>query len=373
MSDVRKNALAGVQRMVIKLGTQLLSDKSRGLDQAYISSIATQVANLRQRGIRCTLVSSGAIGCGMAELKLTRRPTDLAQLQAVAAIGQRKLVDTWADALGPHGIHAAQLLITRDDIENRARYLNLRNTIAAVHDLGGVPIINENDTVSTDEIIKITFGDNDILAAMVTNALRANVLVLMTVVDGVLDAGGRRIDVVDNPEQAQKLVRAEKTRLGKGGMSSKVEAARMVTGAGDVLVIVNGRMENVLEKLVDGQEIGTLFVPAAHKRSSRARWIGSVRPVGTILVNENCVKALVQRHGSLLAVGVVDVRGTFKRGDVVDVVGPASQIVARGLSNYNAADVSRIQGKKTAEVRSLLKEEAYDEVIHRDNLVVLTA
>ncbi len=370
MSEARKQALAGIRSIVIKLGTQLLFDKDNRIDAAFAASIAQQIITLRQRGIRCTLVSSGAVGCGMRMLGLSRRPTDLARLQAIAAIGQRRLMDGWADAFEPLKIHVAQLLITRDDIESRSRYLNLRNTITAVHELGAVPIINENDTVSTDELIRITFGDNDILAAMVANAMRANLLVLMTVVDGLQDAAGQRVSVIKDLEQARALVRADKSPLGKGGMNSKVEAARMVTGSGEALVVVNGRMERVLPRLIEGEEVGTLFLPAPRKRSSRARWIGSVRPRGSILVNENCVKALAQRNSSLLAVGVVDVQGDFDRGAVVGIVGPDGKIVARGLSNYDAEDLVRIKGKKTSEIRALLKEAAYDEVVHRDNLVV---
>jgi glutamate 5-kinase len=370
MNDTRKKYLAHVRTAVVKLGTQLLADSEGKLDAAYVGTIAKQVATLRERGVRVTIVSSGAIGAGIRELKLAKRPTDLAQLQAVAAVGQRRLMDTWADAFEPYGMPVAQILLTREDIEARTRFLNLRNTIAAAHGLGAVPIINENDTNSTDELVRISFGDNDILAALVTHALRADLLVLLSVVDGILDASGNSVRLVGSLEQAKELIRAEKSALGKGGMNSKVEAARMVTGSGEALVIGHGRMENVLTRVLDGEEVGTLFAPGPRKRSAWGRWIGSVRPAGVIVVDDGAARALSERNRSLLAAGVVSVEGTFEPGDVVEIRDAAGKPIARGLTNYRATDVERVRGKKTVEVRALLAEAAYDEVVHRDNLVV---
>jgi glutamate 5-kinase len=370
MNETRQKYLAHVRTVVIKLGTQLLADQDGRLDAAFIGTVARQVAGLRERGVRVTIVSSGAIGCGIRELKLHKRPTDLGHLQAVAAVGQRRLMDTWADAFDPFGLPVAQILLTREDIEARARFLNLRNTIAAAHELGAVPIINENDTISTDEIVRISFGDNDILAALVTHALRADLLVLLSVVDGILDTTGVSVRLVETLEHAKELVRVEKSALGKGGMNSKVEAARMVTGSGEALVIAHGRMENVLTRVLAGEEIGTLFVPGPRKRSAWGRWIGSVRPAGVIVVDEGAARAVAEKDRSLLAAGVIRVEGAFERGDVVEIRDDAGKPLARGLTNYASADVERVRGKKTADVRALLAEAAYDEVIHRDNLVV---
>ena len=262
MDDTRKQILAAVRTAVVKLGTQVLSDADGRLDAAFIATIAHQVAGLRARGIRVTLVSSGAIGAGLRELNLPRRPTDLAKLQAVAAVGQRRLMDVWAAAFASHQLPVAQLLLTREDIDDRTRFLNVRNTIGAVHEVGAVPIINENDTISTDELVKITFGDNDILAALVTNALRADLLVLLTGVDGLLDSAGAPVRLVEDLEQARELVRADLSATGKGGMASKLEAARMVTDCGETLVVANGREADVLLRIYDGEPFGTLFVPA---------------------------------------------------------------------------------------------------------------
>jgi glutamate 5-kinase len=358
-----------VKSVVVKLGTQLLSDREGKLDADFLSQIAQQVAALRSRGIHVTIVSSGAIGAGLRELNLPKRPTDLGKLQAVAAVGQRKLMDAWADAFEPHRMPVAQLLLTREDIENRVRFLNTRNTIFSAQEMGAVPIINENDTISTDELIKITFGDNDILAALVAHALRANLLVLLSVVDGILDSEGKSVRLIDNIDSATALVRSEKSSLGKGGMNSKVQAAKTLTDAGEAMVVADGRMANVLERILNGEEVGTLFVPAGKKLSSRSRWIGSVRPSGSILVDAGCAKALREHNRSLLAAGVTGVDGRFERGDVVGIVSPEGALIAKGLSNYSSSDVGKIKGMKTTQVRTLLAEAAYDEVVHRDNLV----
>lgn len=368
--NVRETHLAPVRSVVIKLGTQLLTDPSGRLDNAFLAAIACQVAALRSRGILVTIVSSGAVGAGVAELNLSARPTDLAKLQAVAAVGQRRLMDAWAEAFASSSLHVAQLLLTREDVDHRQRFLNLRNTIHAVHELGGVPIINENDTISTDEIVKITFGDNDILAALVTHALRADLLALLTVVDGILDADGAPVRLVESIDTARELVRSEKSALGKGGMDSKLNAAQMVTDAGSAMVVANGRMPDVMVNLLAGEEVGTLFVPGAKRRSARSRWIGSARPVGTIVIDDGAVKALVEKNRSLLPAGIQKVQGDFERGDVVAITGASGQLIARGLSNYTATEIEKIRGMKTSQVRAMLAEAAYDEVVHRDNLVL---
>lgn len=362
--------LATVRSIVVKLGTQLLSDKDGRLDAAFIATIASQVAVLRERGIRATIVSSGAVGAGLRELNLPKRPTDLAKLQAVAAVGQRRLMDVWAAAFAAHQMPVAQILLTRDDIDDRVRFLNVRNTIHAIHELGSVPILNENDTISTDELVKISFGDNDILAAMVTHALRADLLVLLSVVDGVLDAEGKPQRLIERVEGARELVRTDKSALGKGGMNSKLEAARMVTESGEAMVIADGRMTDILPRVLGGEELGTLFVPGGRKWSARSRWIGAARPAGMIVVDAGAATAVAEKNKSLLPAGIVRVEGVFERGDVVAIANTEGRIIARGLSNYAAADVQRISGRKTAEVRTLLGDAAYDEVVHRDNLVV---
>jgi glutamate 5-kinase len=370
MQPERKQYLSGVKTVVLKLGTQLLGDAQGRLDVDYLSSVASQVVQLHQRGIAVTIVSSGAIAAGMAELCLPARPTDLAKLQAVAAVGQRRLMDGWAMAFAPHRLPVAQLLVTRQDIDDRPRFLNLRNTIHAVHELSAIPIINENDTVSTDEIVAISFGDNDILAAMVAHALSAHLLVLMSVVDGLLDQNRQPVRMVQNIAEAAALVRDEKTAGGKGGMNSKLLAAKTVSDAGDAMAVVDGRMDRVVLRLLDGEEVGTLFLPAARRRNSRDRWIGAARPVGSIFVDSGAVKALIEQHRSLLPAGITSVDGDFQRGDLVAIRSADGTLIARGLSNYRAEQIQAIRGKKTDEVRRLLLDAAYDEVVHCDNLVM---
>jgi glutamate 5-kinase len=288
-----RSQLCSIQSLVVKIGTQTLSDPAtKRLDVDYIHTIAQQVAEIMaDRNISVTVVSSGAVGAGMAELNLQKRPTDLPVLQAVAAVGQRRLMDAWAQAFAPHQRHVAQVLLTREDIDSRKRFLNLRNTIHAVHELGCVPIVNENDTISTDEMVRISFGDNDILAAHVSAALRADLLVLLSNVDGVLDVQGQSIRTIEKTEQALSLIRRDKSQLGKGGMNSKFTAAGMMTSGGEYLVVAHGRSPDVLHQILDGQDIGTIFLPRRARSTGRAKWIGAARAKGSIIVDDGATVA----------------------------------------------------------------------------------
>jgi glutamate 5-kinase len=372
---LRASHLSAVRSVVIKLGSQLLSTKDRRLDTAYLATIAAQVKALRDRGLRVTIVSSGAVAAGLAELNLPSRPTDLARLQAVAATGQPRLMNAWSAAFAPHALTVAQILLTYEDIEHRSRFLNLRNTLTALHDLGAVPIINENDTVSTAEIARITFGDNDILASLVATAIRAELLILLSNVDGLLDAAGQPVRTIHSLDHAASLVRKEKSALGKGGMDSKLQAARRLTASGDCLIVAHGRTPDILPLLLAAHPHGSFFPPATSpgrtKVSSRTRWIGAKRPTGTIQVDAGAARAITKNNKSLLPAGILasSVTGDFDRGALISVLDPDHQTIALGLTNYSAQDIRLIAGKKTAEVRTLLGPAAYDEVIHRDNLL----
>ena len=372
--SLRKSVLKKARRIVVKLGTQLLTapqgDKS-SLDVTYIRAIAKQVAALRQRRIEVTLVSSGAIGAGCMELELSKRPTDVAQLQAIAAAGQPRLMTLFHQAFEKQGIKIAQLLLTRDDFEQRVRFLNIRNSVNHLQKLGCVPIINENDTVSVDEL---RFGDNDILAALVCNALRADVLVILFPLDGLLDAKGQTVDLVTDALAAADAVQDTKTRFGTGGMSTKLHAARLVTDAGEVAVIANGRQPDVLPRLFDAERLGTVFVPADRKLDSRQRWIGlTKKPVGTISIDAGAATALQSRGKSLLASGVTDATGRFEYGEIVLVRDETGREVARGLTNYSADELHRIMGRRSDKFEKILGRKAYAEVVHRDNLVMTRA
>ncbi|MEX2216601.1 MAG: glutamate 5-kinase [Phycisphaeraceae bacterium] len=367
-TTLRQSILAGARRLVVKFGTQLLTGDDGHLDVAYIHEMASQIAALRKDGYEITVVSSGAIGAGLAELKMDKRPRDVAELQAVAAVGQRRLMTYLHDAFLPHSLGVGQVLVTRGDFDDRQRYLNIRNCITHLHRLGCVPILNENDTVAVEEL---RFGDNDQLAALTCNALRADALILLTVVNGLLDEKGQRIDLVDELAAVQGHVRAEKSRLGSGGMQSKLTSVGLATEAGEIAVIANGREPNVLRRLLAGEaDLGTVFAPAKKKLDARQRWIGlTKRPAGMLTIDDGALAAL-KRGKSLLPAGIKKVEGTFDRGDVIAVLDKEGHEVARGLSNYSADETRLIQGLKSSQLGKTLGREAYDEVIHRDHLVM---
>ncbi|MGF1635121.1 MAG: glutamate 5-kinase [Phycisphaerae bacterium] len=369
---LREQLASPSSNVVVKLGSQVLVSPAGGLDGAFLADMARQVAGAVQAGWRVTLVSSGAIAAGSAALGLSQRPRDLAKLQAVAAVGQRLLMDAWGEAFSAVGLAVAQVLLTREDMDKRVRFLNTRNTIHAAQDLKAVPIVNENDTVSTDEIVRISFGDNDLLAATVAQALRADVLVLLSVVPGLQGPDGKVVPEVARLSDVADLVRADRSAAGRGGMGSKLEAAKLVTAAGERLVIAAGREPEVLSRILSGERVGTTFLPAAGgRRAGRSRWISAARTAGAILVDAGAAKALAGGRASLLPAGVVGVEGSFGRGDPVLVRTEGGEAVARGLTNYAAEAVRQVAGKKTAEVRKLLGEGAYDEIIHRDNLLLV--
>ena len=287
----RKTLLAGVKSVVIKIGTNALSDASGRLDTALLAHFAEQVAALVDRKIRVTMVSSGAIGAGITQLGLPTRPKDLPMLQAAASVGQSILMNLFAHAFKPHNLHVGQILITRGDFEAKGRYLNLRNCIHALHKSHCIPIINENDSVAVAEI---RFGDNDLIAAQVTNLLRADLLILLSVVDGLLDPAGKTVPIVQDVDDASANVDdKKKSSRGSGGMGSKLMAAGTVKTAGEPVLIANGKRPNVITDLMNGVDTGTLILPTSKKLSSRSRWIGlTARPKGTIVVDDGAAKAL---------------------------------------------------------------------------------
>jgi len=372
MSEATRNkVMSAVGSLVVKIGTNVLTSDRGDVDNALVTHLASSIARLMKRGLEVTVVSSGAIGTGLDLLDLRKRPDDLPRLQACAAVGQAHLIQTFDTRLRKQGYHAAQILITRDDFEDRTRYLNIRNCINALHELGAVPILNENDTVSVDEI---RYGDNDIIAAMVTNNLRADLLVLLTAVDGLCRdaARGDVIDVVERIDRnIERMVDGTLSVHGTGGMASKLEAVRMVTQSGEPAVIACGRRRNVLADLLDGKKIGTLFLPTPSKMTSRKRWIAfTVRARGRLTVDDGAAKALCEKGKSLLASGIVGASGSFKAGDLLVIADAGGNEIARGLTNYDSDAVAKIRGRKSSEFRKILGEKPYDEVIHRDNLVL---
>ncbi len=370
---VRETALKQARHVVVKIGTQLLTKQTSaglGIDTAFVRKIVAQIATLHRTGYQITVVSSGAIGAGCCELKLTERPTDVASAQAVAAVGQRRLMTHWQTALSKVGLGCGQVLLTRSDFDDRVRFLNVRNCVARLHELQCIPVFNENDSVAVEEL---RFGDNDLLAGLTANAVKAEALILLTGVDGLLDDDGSVIDYVDDVVAFGSKVRAVKSTWGSGGMSTKLEAARVVTDAGEVAVVANGRTKDVLLRILRGERIGTVFAPAERKLDGRQRWIGlTARPAGSVTIDEGAVAALTQRGKSLLATGISEVTGRFERGDVLLVRSQPGREVGRGLSNYSAEELRLIKGHKSSAFEALLGRPGYAEVIHRDNLVVLS-
>ncbi len=368
---IRQQLVKTVRSVVVKVGTAVLTDDRGQLDTSMIASIARQIATLRQRGLHVTLVSSGAVGAGVGLTGQPRRPRSVPMMQASAAIGQPMLMTLYARTLAKHDLHVGQVLVTRTDFEERTKYVNICNTIAALHRLNAIPIINENDTISVDELDR--FADNDTIAALMANLLRADLLIILTVVDGLLDTQGRVIDLVTKVDgEVRAFVKSDRSPLGSGGMASKIGAIKLFTDAGEPAIIACGRTPNVLLKIMEGQRIGTVFAPADRKRSARDRWIGAaVRPAGQITVDPGAVNALRQGGKSLLASGIREVTGDFERGEIVRVVDPDGRPVAQGLTNYSRPELDKIKGLKSTEFAAVLGRKPYDEAIHRDNLVLL--
>ena len=377
MADLLRQEIAALAAtIVVKVGTRVLTNQAGQLDHERIAQLAGQLHLVIQTGRKVVLVSSGAVGAGMGRLGLKQRPTDLAHLQAVAAVGQSLLVEAYERSLWVYGRHAAQVLLTAEDLEHRVRYLYARNTLLTLLELGAIPIINENDTVSVEEL-QTTFGDNDRLAAIVTNCIRAPLLVLLSDVEGLYngDPALPTSRVIPTVEQLDRsildLVRDRAGGLSKGGMASKLEAARLATTAGENVIIASGRSPNVLGRIIGGEQVGTLFLAQGRTLAARKRWIGfTVKPRGKLLLDEGAREAIQCQGRSLLAIGIVGVEGRFGQGDVVAVCDLAGAEVARGLSNYAADDVQRIKGLKTQQIAGVLGHCPYDEVVHRDNMVV---
>jgi glutamate 5-kinase len=378
IDPVRQEVIALAHTAVIKVGTNVLAGPDGTLEQERIEHLAEQIHNLREQGRRVALVSSGAIGAGVGRLGLARRPTDLRHLQACAAVGQTFLMRAWEECLARHGIPTAQILLTAGDFDSRTRYLNARNTIVTLFEFGCLPIINENDTVS---IAEIRFGDNDHLAALVTNLLQAPLLVLLSVVDGLYasdpdsaaEAPALLSTVTNIDGSVMDRAGPGRSTLGSGGMRSKLRAARLATVAGESVVIANGRREGVLDDLFRAEPVGTLFLPQDRTLPAWKRWLGyTAQPRGRLIVDAGAENAVRTQGRSLLPIGVVQVAGSFGKGDVVTLVGPEGEEFARGLSNYAAGELDRVRGLRTEQIRELLGAVPYEEVVHRDNLVVLS-
>lgn len=360
---------------MVKIGSALLTNDGKGLDLLRIEQWAAQIAELKLAGIEVVLVSSGAVAAGMSRLGWTERPGSMELLQAAAAVGQTKLVQTYEDLFQPYGLHTAQILLTHDDLSDRKRYLNARNTLRALLAMAVIPIVNENDTVTTDEI---KVGDNDTLGALVANLVEADALILLTDQDGLFDADPRQnphatlIRHAQATDSALVAVAGSGGKLGRGGMATKIRAAQLAARSGAVTVIAGGRIDRVLTRLRAGESVGTYLEPDLAPLVARKQWLaGHLQMKGELVIDSGAARALLNQGKSLLAVGVVSVKGSFQRGECVAVKSEQGLTLARGLVNYDAQDAAKIVGQSTQQIKSLLGFINEPELIHRDNLVVL--
>lgn len=367
--------VAAAKRWVVKIGSALLTNDGEGLDRVAIAGWVEQIVKLRQQGIEVVLVSSGSVAEGMARLGWKQRPKAMHDLQAAAAVGQMGLVQAWEQAFQAHGVHSAQVLVTHDDLSDRKRYLNARSTLLALIAHGVVPVVNENDTVVTDEI---RFGDNDTLGALITNLVEADLLVIMTDQQGMFDSDPRNnasAALISHARASDPALLAmaggSGGALGKGGMATKVRAAQLAARSGADSIIVGGRLPEVLSRIYKAEDVGTLLTAEASPMAARKQWLaGHLQMRGVLTLDEGAARVLREKGVSLLPVGVRDVTGNFSRGEMVSCVGPDNQRVACGLVNYSADEARRIMGKGSDAIASILGYVDEKELIHRDNMVV---
>ncbi|QEY25405.1 glutamate 5-kinase [Neisseria zalophi] len=365
--------LNNAKLIVVKVGSSLVTSEGRGIDQAALNQWATQIAQLQKNGIDVVFVSSGAIAEGIKRLGWPKRPTALNELQAAAAVGQMGLAQAYETAFHPHNIHTAQILLTHEDLSNRTRYLNARSTLRMLLSKGIVPIINENDTVTIDEI---KLGDNDTLGALVTNLVDADILIILTDQKGLYDSDPRKnpraqfINCIEaeHPE-LEKMAGGAGSGVGTGGMYTKVRAAKRAALSGASTVVASGHEENILVRLMNGEQIGTLFTSSHSRVAARKQWLlGHVQQAGSIIVDEGAENALIQGHRSLLPVGCVRVDGHFHRGELVAVLNTEGKEIARGLVNYSSGEISKILRIPSEYIADKLGYVNEPELIHRDNM-----
>ena len=364
------------RRVVVKLGTGVVTTGLGELDTARVTSVCGQIAALRARGTEVIIVSSGAVGLGMGALGLARRPKDVSKKQACAAIGQSRLMQTWQAGFTPHGLTVAQLLLTHEDLRARDRYLGIKRCLHQLVAYGTVPVINENDTVSAAEIQAILrFGDNDMLSAMVASLVQAQYLVILSTAPGLIDlkGTGEVVPVVERiTPEIEAMAGGTTSETATGGMISKIAAARLATRAGCGVFVASGSESEILAKLFCGRGPGTFFVPNGLPLEARKRWLAYFqRPTGTLRVNPRAIPALREQGRSLLAVGVTGADGRFAAGEIVNIAGPDGLVFARGKTAFGHAEIPAVAGRRSAELQAAYPARRHLEVVHRNNLVLL--
>jgi len=373
---IRRELLKNIKRVVIKIGSQVLTNANGALDVEVFRQICADIALLRGKGLQVLVVSSGAIAAGRSELGMKEKPATIPQKQAAAAIGQTRLMHAYETGLAPHGLKAAQVLLTSEDLGSRQRFLNARATLDTLLGFGIIPIINENDTVVVDEI---KFGDNDNLSALVTNVGEAHLLLILTDVQGLFSADprtnpdARLIPLVKGiTREVERAAGGSRSSVGTGGMSTKVAAAKKAGKNGVPTIMVPGKQKGIVASALQGKEVGTLFLPSETGVNRRKHWIAyTLKPAGRLIVDDGARDVLLKKGKSLLPSGIRRVEGRFERGSCVRICGPDGQEFARGLSDYSSSEVVLLAGHKSSEIEEILGYRYADVIVHRDNLVVL--
>jgi glutamate 5-kinase len=371
-SPSRAGDAATPRRVVIKLGTGVLTSGVGNLDTARIAAVCAEIAALRAAGTEVIIVSSGAVGLGMGALQLTRRPKELAKKQACAAVGQSRLMQTWQSGFAPHLLTVAQVLLTHEDLRVRSRYLGVEATLRQLIAYGTIPVINENDTVSAAEI---KFGDNDTLSAMVASLIGANYLIILSTAPGLIDlkGTGKVVPLVEKiTPEIEGMAGGTTSETAVGGMVSKISAARLATKSGCGVFIASGSESEIIAKLLSGRGPGTFFVPSGLPMEAKKRWLAFYqRPAGTIYVNACAVPVLREQGRSLLAVGVTGAKGEFAAGDIVNIAGPEKEVFARGKAAFGSDEIPALAGKHRDDVAALYPTRKRLEIVHRNDLVLL--
>jgi glutamate 5-kinase len=374
MNDIRQETIAHVKKILVKIGSAVLTG-AEGLDLKIINALVREMSDLSHKGYSIVIVTSGAIASGKHRLNITDKLKSIPEKQAAAAIGQGRLMRVYSKAFEKKGLYVAQILLTLSDLTDRQRYLNIRNTLSTLMEWGVTPIINENDSVAVDEI---KFGDNDNLAAMIANIVEADIFINLTSTAGLYDcnpAKSKKAELIglvrEITSEIEAMASAETSSVGTGGMKSKILAAKKVTAIGIPCIIAPGKRKRVLTDILAGKEIGTLFLPMADRLNSKKYWIAfTLRSRGRLIIDDGAKKALLDKGKSLLPSGVIDVEGDFDLGDPVSCVDREGTSLAKGLVNFSSAEIRKIMGLKTSQICQVLGHKDYDEIIHRDNLVI---
>lgn len=373
-SIVRQEVFQSAETVIVKIGSNVLAREDQRLDEERVRHLSDQIQRILQTGRRVIIVSSGAVAAGLGLLNRNQRPTALPELQATAAIGQAELMSAWSRAFTEHQRTVGQILLTASDLQNRGRYLNVRNTIRTLFDMGSVPIVNENDSISVDEI---AFSDNDQLAAMLATLVPKPLLVILSSVDGLMqsDESGRfssPIKVVETPDkQLLELVTSDSSSMGRGGMTAKLNSILNAVSFGENVILANGATHGILDSIRQGELVGTLFVGQGQMIPAWKKWIGvAAKAAGVLQLDEGASQAVKEGGRSLLAVGIRKVIGEFLPGDTVEIQTTAGRKIGRGLVNYSSADVQLIAGHRSEDIQRLLGHIPFAEVVHRDNMLV---